>query len=85
MERAGTWVEMSEQTASSATLCVNISRQFGAWIESVKNSDYSARHQNDATRHVQESARRQAAFLEELRRVRDQASEPLPPEKAPEQ
>jgi four helix bundle protein len=84
MERAGTWAELREQTASLATHCLNISRQLGAWIESVKNSDDSARHQNDATRRTQESARRQAAFLEELRRVRDRASESLPPEKVPE-
>jgi four helix bundle protein len=84
MERAAAWAGLSEQTASLATLCLNISRQLGAWIESVKNSDYSARHQNDATRHVQDSARRQAAFLEELRRVRDRTSDSLPPERGQE-
>jgi four helix bundle protein len=81
MERATAWAEMSEETASMATLCLNISRQLGAWIESVKNSDYSgARHQTEATRRAQEAGRRRAAFLEELHRVREQGSDIPPPE-----
>ena len=84
MERAAPWAQRRDQTESLATLCLNISRQLGAWIESVKNSDYAgARHQTDATRRAQESARRQATFLEELRRTRDQG--PNAPPREPSQ
>ena len=70
------WADRRDEIASLTSLGLNVSRQLGGWIESIKNSSYpDPRHQNDATRKTQEMARRQAAFLEELNRVRERAEE----------
>jgi four helix bundle protein len=79
--QAGAWVEIREEIVDLQGLSLSISRQLGAWIESVKKADHPGpRYQNDSTRHVQQSAQRQAAFLEELRRVKEQGSSGTSPE-----
>jgi four helix bundle protein len=56
------------------SLTQSISRQLNAWIERLKNSDSTGpRHRNDATRQAAQKARRQAEFLDELRRIQVQA------------
>jgi four helix bundle protein len=55
-------------------LSESVSRQLGAWIESVKNSDRRGpRYENDSTRRALESTRRRQAFMEELERIKAQA------------
>lgn len=53
---------------------LNTSRQLGAWIESAKNDDGKGpRSRNDSTRNAEDRAFRQAAFLDKLRAIQDQA------------
>ncbi len=48
-------------------LAEGISRQLGAWIESIKNSSYDGeRSRNDAVRSAEEASRRRAAFQARL-------------------
>lgn len=68
--RASEWAELRDEFATLTSLCHNIAGQLGAWIESVKNSDYGGHcKQNDATRKAREMKARRAAFLEELRKA----------------
>jgi four helix bundle protein len=72
MVRADEWSESRPEFDPLVSLCLSISRQLGAWIESVKNSEYiGARNQNEATRESSQAARRQTAFLEKLKRIQD--------------
>jgi four helix bundle protein len=81
MLQAEEWGGLHDEFNDLISLCLNISRQLGAWIESIKNSSYpGARNQNDATRQATQGARRQAAFLEELRRVQKQGPQPSEPD-----
>jgi four helix bundle protein len=51
-----------------------ISRQLGAWTESLKNSGFKGpRSQNDQTRAATQAAQRRDQFLERIREVQDQA------------
>ena len=62
------------------TLSRSVSRQLGAWIESLKNgTSRGPRYENDSTRDARESARRGQAFLKELERIKDQAKASPPP------
>jgi four helix bundle protein len=64
----------------SLPLSQSVSRQLGAWIESLKDSQYRGpRHQNTASRTARENARRAAAFDEQLERIRIQPR-PEPPQ-----
>jgi four helix bundle protein len=52
----------------------NISRQLGAWVESLKNSDFKGtRSQNATTRAASQAVRRRDEFLEKLRTIQDRA------------
>jgi four helix bundle protein len=78
--RAGEWAEVRSEVESLIALCHNIAGQLGAWIESVKNSDYGGhREQNETTRKVREMRAHQAAFMEELRRAQRGPLDPPPP------
>lgn len=82
--RAREWEDHRDEFATLITLCHNIAGQLGAWIESVKNSDYGGhRKQNEATRKVREMQARQAAFLEEIRRAQQSARDGQPPRSDP--
>ncbi len=84
LQRAREWVEIRGELDSLIALCHNIARQLGAWIESVKNSEYGGhRDQNEATRKVRELRARQAAFLEEMRRVQHRRSKDRHPRPDP--
>lgn len=78
MLQAEEWAGLNDESKELISLCLNISRQLGAWIESIKNSSYpGARNQNDATRQATQAARRQVAFLEELRHIQQQGPQRL--------
>ncbi len=77
LERADEWVELRDEIASLVSLGLSVSRQLGGWIEAIKKSDHpDARRQTETTRRARESTRRQSAFLEELRRVRERGNAP---------
>ena len=49
----------------------SVSRQLGAWIESLKNShDRGPRFRNDSTRQAVQDRKRRDAFLSELERIK---------------
>ncbi len=49
---------------------LDISRQLGGWIESLKNTEtVDPRDRNDATRQSANEARRRSAFVEQLQRI----------------
>jgi four helix bundle protein len=59
------------------SLSESVSRQLGGWIESLKNSDFQgSRHQNAETRQVGERSRRRDQFLDELKRIQEDARRP---------
>jgi four helix bundle protein len=67
-DRPGFGPEMDRLIA----LALDTSRQLGAWVESLKNSNGKGpRYRNDKTRQAEQAARRQAEFLEKLRRVQE--------------
>ena len=55
-------------------LALETSRQLGGWLESLKNADARGpRYRNDATRRQEESARRQAEYLDKLKQIQEEA------------
>jgi four helix bundle protein len=61
---------LEDEIQTLRTLSISISRQLGAWIESLKNSQHKGpRYQNEETRRFGDNARRQNAFLSKLRRI----------------
>ena len=65
------------------SLSESISRQLGAWIESLKDSDYQGhRYNNSATREAARQKQRREVFLNELQRIRETGrsdADPKPP------
>jgi four helix bundle protein len=67
-----------ESLASSA------SRQLGAWIESLKNSDFKgSRSQNESTRSTTQEVDRREAFLQKLRQIQEKGMDCPPPPSEP--
>jgi four helix bundle protein len=65
---------LGEEVNPLLELALSTSRQLGAWLESLKNSDHKGpRYRNEATRRNEQTALRQAEFLDSLRRVQDDA------------
>jgi four helix bundle protein len=66
--------EIGKQLEELLELATNTSRQLGGWLESLKNANGRGhRQRNDATRRLADDTRRQAEFLDYLRRVQDEA------------
>ena len=75
MGRAETCSGRREEIESARANCLEVSRQLGAWIESVKNSDYGGtRQQTDAARDARQAALRRAEFMDNLRRIAEAAA-----------
>jgi four helix bundle protein len=80
MARAPGWSDLREEINELIGLCLNISRQLGSWIESVKDSDYNGnRGQTTASRNARQLAHRSAAYAEELRRIVERSRQNPPP------
>ena len=70
MERIPGYKERRSELGDIRSLVTDISRQLGAWIESLKNIDHRGpRYQTDATRHAAREVQRRDAYLEKLRRI----------------
>jgi four helix bundle protein len=70
MERIPGFEERRSELADLRSLVLDISRQLGAWIESLKNIDHKGpRYQTDAKRHAAREVRRRDAFMEKLQRL----------------
>ena len=70
-----------EEIQDIQEMVLEISRQLGGWIESLKNSEApSPRQRTDATKQADSEARRREAFLQHLQRVAKGELEPLPDE-----
>jgi four helix bundle protein len=66
--------ELHSDVTELIPLALSISRQLGAWIESLKNSDgLGPRFQNDSTRAASRTAERREDFLEKLERIKARA------------
>lgn len=65
--KAEEWSTDRETIDGLRELNLSVSRQLGAWIESLKNSDAPGqRYQNERTRQVGRDRQRREAFLEKL-------------------
>ncbi len=66
-------------------LLLSVSRQLGAWLESLKNSDsLSPRERTEAVREAAAESRRRGAFVEQLQRIaRGELEFQPPPGNAP--
>jgi four helix bundle protein len=70
MERIPGFEERRSELVDLRSLVMDISRQLGAWIESLKNIDHKGpRYQTDATRHAARQVQRRDIYLEKLRRI----------------
>jgi hypothetical protein len=59
-----------EEISAAHDLVLDISRQLGAWVESLKNSDsLNPRERNEAARQAAREATRREMFMKELRRI----------------
>jgi hypothetical protein len=72
------------------SLCESVSRQLGAWIESLKDSDYQgSRFQNVTTRKAAHGRQRREAFMDKPRQIQEEArrletdSDPTAKDEAP--
>ena len=61
---------VSARYSAAHDLVLDISRQLGAWVESLKNSEaLNPRERNEAARQAAREAIRREAFLKELQRI----------------
>lgn len=77
LERIPGFSPLKSEMCDLRTSCLSISRQLYGWIEQLKNSDITGqRHLNDTVRTRTAAKKDQAAFLEELDRIRQSGSKP---------
>jgi len=70
LERISALDDLELELSDLKTRVTSVSRQMGAWIESLKNSEIKGtRFLDDRKRHEMAATRRRDTFLEELRRV----------------
>ena len=70
LRQGAEWSKIRDETEQLLHLTLSVSRQLGAWIESLKNSETKGqRYQNEETRQHRERATRRDAFLAELDRI----------------
>ena len=64
------FANLKSQIPDLKARAVSISRQLGAWADSLQNSEIRGqRYLTDKTRHNSQAAREREEFLEELRRM----------------
>lgn len=72
--------EVGRELDTLLETALNTSRQLGAWLESLKNSESKGpRYRNASTRKAEQTAVRQAEFLDALRCIQEQATLPRGP------
>lgn len=77
LERIPAFSALQSDICNLRSSCLSISRQLYGWIEQLKNSDISGqRHVNDTVRARAAVKKDQAAFLEELDRIRQSGAKP---------
>lgn len=70
LERLPAFFDLKSEILNLRSSCESVSRQPGAWAESLKNSDIKGqRYLNDKTRRVTREASEREEFIEELRRM----------------
>ena len=75
LERVPTFSPLKSEICNLRSAAAGISRQLYGWIEQLKNSDITGqRHLNDKVRARTVAQKDQAAFLEELDRLRQSGS-----------
>jgi four helix bundle protein len=77
LERISAFDDLKSVISELKSRATSVSRQLGAWIESLKNSEIKGtRYLDDRKRQETDALRRRDAFLEELRRVIDEKRPP---------
>jgi four helix bundle protein len=70
LERIPGFDDLGSRISNLKSLALSTSRQLGAWIESLKNSELKGtRFQNDTTRRASQAGRRRDEYLDKLRRI----------------
>jgi four helix bundle protein len=73
LERLPVPPESAPQTDSLKSLSLSVSRQIGAWIESLKNSESKGpRFKNATARRVTQTTKRSKEFLDKLRQIQSE-------------
>jgi four helix bundle protein len=76
LSRLGPAADSEPGVADLRARVESISRQFGGWIESIKDSGFQgSRTQNTKTRELTQSARRRDEFLARLQRIQRESHE----------
>ncbi len=71
LERIDAMEDLKSEISDLKSRATSVSRQLGAWIDSLKNSEITGtRYNDDRKKDATEATRRRDAFLEELDRVR---------------
>ncbi|RUL89666.1 four helix bundle protein [Tautonia sociabilis] len=74
LERGTEWSAIREEVERLRQRALSISRQLGAWIEAVKNSDWKGnRFENEATRDRRTRDARRIEFLAQLNELQEAA------------
>jgi four helix bundle protein len=75
LERLPAFFDLKSEIVTLRSSSERVSRQLGAWAESLKNSDIKGqRYLNDKTRRASHAAAEREEFLEELRRIREEGN-----------
>ncbi len=81
LSRAKTWADRRGQVDRFYLVALSVSRQLGAWLRSLRNSDDPGpRHRTDETKRIKDLKIRQATFLEEIRRIQERLLNPENPD-----
>jgi len=71
LERIPTFADLEPDLVKLKSSAESISKQLGAWIRSLRNSDLKGeRYVSEKTRRTERAARERGEFLEELERIR---------------
>lgn len=66
------FANLKSEISNLRSLAADISRQLGAWANSLQNSQIKGlRYMTDKSRNISQAARQREEFLEELRRMQD--------------
>ena len=72
LERIAAFTALAPELAALKSRAESVSKQLGAWIRSLRDSDLKGeRYVNEKTRRAERAVRERKEFLEELKRIRE--------------
>jgi four helix bundle protein len=82
MDRIHSFEQRRAELGDLRSRATDISRQLGAWLESLKNVDHKGpRYQTEATRRISREIQRRDSFMEKLQHIVDEAKKDETPDR----